>query len=330
MRFGCCRTERGAAWGKFAGNARTRSGEKLQTTVKTDPTTRLPTGAEPPPSLTRLLDQNEHVKELVEEAASELSSVNTALKQELAEGNPSPAVEATLEKSEVVEEKVQDASEKLAEVNRALEGEVRDRRMVDHQLAAAREREKATRHSAFHDPLTGLANRALFNDRLEHGLMQAGRHDRTLAVMFIDLDGFKAINDTHGHEAGDSVLTTIADRLKATTRGDDTVSRHGGDEFLYMLAEVSAEHNNIAKIAEKLVLAIQEPCSISTRDLNIAVSVKGSIGISIFPKDGISAKALVEAADRAMYRAKQARAGYSFAETRPEAPNSSGSTQAGK
>jgi diguanylate cyclase (GGDEF)-like protein len=134
-----------------------------------------------------------------------------------------------------------------------------------------------------------------------------------LAVMFLDLDDFKDINDSHGHDAGDSVLQTIALRLKNNTRGDDTVSRHGGDEFLYLLTQIRDE-KHIASIAEKIITAIQAPCDISVRGLNLRLSIKTSVGISVFPKDGATADALIKSADLAMYRAKQSKSGYSFAQ----------------
>ena len=161
----------------------------------------------------------------MEESAQELSSVNVVLKQELAQHAPVPKVEKALEKSEAVEDKVQDASEKLVAVRsgrwRARSGTGTS---FDHQLAAVKEKEEAARHAAFHDVLTGLPNRVLFNDRLEHGLAQAKRHGWTLAVMFVDLDSFKIINDTHGHDAGDSVLQTIAQRLMENTFATTTPS----------------------------------------------------------------------------------------------------------
>jgi diguanylate cyclase len=272
----------------------------------------LPSGIEPARSLTEVLEQSEHVKALVEECARELSSVIAALKQELADRDQLPGIENALEKSEAVENKVQEVSEELSVVNRALEVEVRGRDMVDHQLAAALEQEEASRYSAFHDVLTGLPNRALFNNRLEHGFAQAKRHGWTLAVMFVDLDKFKIINDSYGHDAGDDVLQTIARRLEDNTRGEDTVSRHGGDEFLYLLTEIRDE-KSIAMIAEKIIQAIQAPCNVRVRDLNISPTIKASIGISIFPKDGTTADKLVNSADKAMYRAKQDKSGYSFA-----------------
>ena len=173
--------------------------------MKTDQNAELENRSERAKSLTKVLGQSERVNELVKESADELSSVNVVLKQELAAQDLPPGVENALEKSEAVEDKVQEASEKLTAVNRALEGEVRERDMVEHQLATAIEQEEAARYAALHDVLTGLPNRVLFNDRLEHGIAQAKRHGWTLAVMFIDLDKFKSINDTYGHDAGDAV-----------------------------------------------------------------------------------------------------------------------------
>jgi diguanylate cyclase (GGDEF)-like protein len=280
--------------------------------MKTDPHARSPETRMQVQSLSKALEQCEHVRGLVVASAEELSSLRAALKQALANHAPLPEVEKALAKSETVEGNVQAASEELAAVNRALADELRNRAMIDHQLAAAIEQKEGASHAAFHDVLTGLANRALFKDRLEHGLAQAKRNGWTLAVMFLDLDDFKAINDSHGHDAGDCVLQTIALRLKSNTRGDDTVSRHGGDEFLYLLTQVR-EEKDIPLIAEKIVEAVEAPCDISVRGLDIGLSVKASIGISVFPKDGTTADALIKGADKAMYRAKQSASGYSFA-----------------
>jgi diguanylate cyclase len=280
--------------------------------MTTDPNAELSKGTIPAESLTKVLGQSEHVKDLVDECAEELSSVNVALKQELVDRNPLPGVENALEKNEAVENKVQEASEELSVVNRGLEDEVTERHMLEHQLAVVTEEEEAARHGAFHDPLTGLPNRALFYDRLEHGLAQAKRHGRALAVMFLDLDDFKDINDSYGHDLGDGVLQTIAGRLKGSIRGDDTISRYGGDEFLYLLMEV-LEEQDIILIAEKIIAAIQAPCYVSVGDLSINLSINASIGISIFPKDGTTADTLVKSADKAMYRAKRDKSRYSFA-----------------
>jgi diguanylate cyclase (GGDEF)-like protein len=280
--------------------------------MKPDPNAGLPDRTKPAKSLTNVLEENEHVKDLVKESVEELSLVITGIKHALANQDPLPGVEVALEKSEAVKSKLHEASEKLTVVNRALEGEVREQGLVDHQLAASLEQEEGARYAAFHDVLTGLPNRALFNDRLEHGIAQAKRHGWTLAVMFVDLDKFKSINDTYGHDAGDIVLQTTARRLKENTRGDDTVSRHGGDEFLYLLTGIHDE-KDIAMIAEKIIKMIEVPCNISVRDLNISPSIGACIGISIFPKNGTTADTLVKRADEAMYWAKQNKSRYSFA-----------------
>lgn len=268
-------------------------------------------GPEQAKTLTKVLGQSEHVKELVKESAEELSEVNSTIKQELANPDPRPGVENALEKSEAVEIKVHEASEKLTVVNQALESEVRDRHMVDNQLAEALQREEATLHASLHDVLTDLPNRALFNDRLEHGFAQSKRHGWILALMFLDLDNFKTINDTYGHEVGDIVLQKTAERLGEDIRGDDTVSRYGGDEFLYLLTGIKNE-KHIATIAEKIIKKLQEPCNIITNGLNTNLSVNVSIGISIYPKDGTTADWLIKSADQAMYRAKQNKSGYAF------------------
>ncbi len=264
-------------------------------------------------SLTRVLDKSERIRNIVEECAEELSSVNSVLKEELSDRASQPSVESALQKSGTIESKVQDCAEELTTVNRALVEEVRERQVLEHELSAAKEQEEAARHASFHDPLTSLPNRVLFNDRLEHGVAQAKRHGWTLAVMFIDLDNFKTINDTHGHPIGDKVLQTIAGRLKKMTREDDTVSRHGGDEFLYLLLELKKEEDAIM-IANKIIRPLSEPCDVSADGLAISETISPSVGIALFPKDGNTADALVSSADRAMYRAKRDKTGYSFAQ----------------
>ncbi len=268
--------------------------------------------ARPVKPLSKALGQSEEVKDLLDEAAEDLSSVNAVLKHEVAQPAPPPGVESALEKTQAAEDKVQDAGQQLTQVNQALKEEVRERHLLEFRLAAVTERAEASRNAAFHDLLTGLPNRALFNDRLEHGLAQAKRHDRPLAVMFLDLDGFKKINDTHGHDAGDAVLKTIAMRLSASTRDDDTVSRHGGDEFLYLLTEVESEQA-LTLVAQKLIAAIETPCSVPVEGAEIPVHVSASIGIAIFPKDGNSAEALIKSADKAMYQTKGSNSRFLFA-----------------
>jgi diguanylate cyclase (GGDEF)-like protein len=263
--------------------------------------------------LTQVLGQNEHIHVLIKQSAEELFSVDTRIKHALADSEPLPEVNSALEKNEAVINQLRDASQKLTAVNQALRIEIRDRIMVDHQLAAAMEQEEGSRNAALHDKLTALPNRVLFNDRLEHGIAQAKRHRWMLAVMFVDLDKFKSINDTYGHQAGDAVLQTVAKRLKHTTRNDDTVSRFGGDEFLCVLTQLH-EQNEIAMIAAKILKAIQAPCDLRVDDVIVNPCLDASIGISVFPKDGASATALIKRADEAMYGAKEHKSGFAFAQ----------------
>ena len=281
--------------------------------MKTDPIQELPESTAGAKSLAGVLEQSKQVKALVKECAEDLSSVNAGIKQELKDLGSLPGVESALDKSEAVEGKMLDASATLSVVTVGLTGQVRDRNLLDLQFAAAVEQEEAARHTALHDVLTDLPNRALFDDRLEHGLAQATRHGWSMAIMFIDLDEFKKINDTHGHDVGDSVLKEISDRLKSNTRSEDTVSRYGGDEFLFLLTEIRNEAH-VRLIAQKIVEAIQVPCDLSAHGVTTHPKIVASIGIAIFPKDGDTAQMLVKKADTAMYRAKQNKFGYAFAE----------------
>ena len=155
--------------------------------------------------------------------------------------------------------------------------------------------------------MTGLPNRLLFADRLKNALAQARRHEWRLAVMFIDLDKFKSINDSHGHDAGDKVLQIVSERLHAAVRGADTVGRQGGDEFLYLMLEVNDE-SDVANAARKLIENIAQPCEFD----GLALTVKASVGIALYPKDGKSVTLLLKNADSAMYKAKRNDKGYAF------------------
>jgi diguanylate cyclase (GGDEF)-like protein len=263
--------------------------------------------------LTQVLGQSEHVHALIEQSTEELSSVNAGLEHALTNSDLLQEVKSALDKNEAVIRQLQNASEKLTAVNQALEIEVRDRTMVDHQLAAAVEQEEGSRNAALHDKLTSLPNRALFKDRLEHGIAQAKRHRWILAVMFVDLDEFKSINDKYGHQAGDAALQTVAIRLKHTTRNDDTISRFGGDEFLCVLTELH-EQDDIAMIAAKILKAIRAPCCLRVGDVIVSPCLEASIGISVFPKDGVSAAVLINRADEATYGAKVNKSGFAFAQ----------------
>jgi len=257
--------------------------------------------------------QSEHVEGLVKESAEELSSVNAGIKEEIANQDSPSGLEDALEKSEAVEGKVQDASDKLSVVNLALKDEIEERHALEGELAAVTEQGKADRRAALHDPLTDLPNRALLYDRLENAFLEAKRHGFKFAVMFVDLDDFKIINDTDGHEAGDRVLQVIAERLKRGIRGEDTVSRLGGDEFVILIKEVQ-EETDISLIAKKILAMIQAPCDIRTRDVRVTRIIQASMGIAVFPQHGATAGSLISGADRAMYVAKRTRSGYSFAQ----------------
>ncbi|HBL26768.1 MAG TPA: hypothetical protein DD490_08035 [Acidobacteria bacterium] len=165
------------------------------------------------------------------------------------------------------------------------------------QLLAASEQ---IEHLAYHDALTGLPNRNLFLDHLRLAVALAAREGRQVAVLFLDLDRFKTINDSLGHATGDELLRTIADRLRACLRQGDTIARLGGDEFTVLLPEISTEPD-AARVAEKLLDRIRQPLLLQDRE----IVVTGSIGLSRFPRDGQEPEELVKKADVAMYQAKQ-------------------------
>jgi len=155
-------------------------------------------------------------------------------------------------------------------------------------------------HLAHHDPLTGLPNRLLFSDRLSQSLAQARRRERLAAVMFLDLDQFKLVNDTLGHNAGDVLLWQVAGRLTKRLRDVDTIARMGGDEFTIILTDIASSDDAIA-VAQRVLSLFAQPFTLAGRELFISTSV----GISVFPSDGEDAETLVRNADAAMYRAKE-------------------------
>ena len=152
---------------------------------------------------------------------------------------------------------------------------------------------------AHFDQLTGLPNRALFNDRIKYAISSAQRSNKQLAVLFLDLDHFKNINDTLGHSIGDALLMQLAIRLKSVVREQDTVSRQGGDEFILVLPDADAD--GAAHVAEKLLRAVADPYQIEQHELNVT----SSIGVAIYPDDGEDFESLYKSVDVAMYRAKQ-------------------------
>ncbi|MBJ54412.1 MAG: GGDEF domain-containing protein [Gammaproteobacteria bacterium] len=161
---------------------------------------------------------------------------------------------------------------------------------------------------AFYDPLTGLENRRLFKDRLEQSLKHVRRSKKSTALLFIDLDQFKRINDTLGHDAGDELLTTVARRLRECVREEDIVARLGGDEFTILLADIS-HADDAGLVARKILQSLTEPIQLGAQE----VTVSGSIGITIAPEDSMNASVLMRNADLAMYRAKdQGRNNFQF------------------
>ncbi len=178
------------------------------------------------------------------------------------------------------------------ESDQQIEGTIVD--ITDRKLA-----EERVQHQAYHDFLTDLPNRLLFGDRLELAIAHASRSGKKLAVLFLDLDHFKLINDTMAHAAGDDLLRSVATRLQGAVRQDDTVARMGGDEFTILLPEVNGEEG-AAKITRKILQLFHEPFNIHGREIYITAS----LGIAVFPNDGDDAATLVKNADSAMYRAK--------------------------
>lgn len=180
---------------------------------------------------------------------------------------------------------------------------------VCRDISERKKAEAEVKHLAHHDPLTGLPNRHLLNDRLTHALARAKRKTRHMAVLFIDLDRFKPINDTFGHEAGDVLLKVLAERFQRCLRESDTVARVGGDEFVIVL-ETIVSARDAARVAEKVLKTIGAP--VAWRDQQLAVGT--SIGIALFPQDGETPEELSKAADVAMYRVKgSGRNGFQFA-----------------
>jgi diguanylate cyclase (GGDEF)-like protein/PAS domain S-box-containing protein len=188
------------------------------------------------------------------------------------------------------------------------EGQATGAVIVFHDVSVARTMAEQLAHLAEHDFLTGLPNRMLLNDRVAQAITLAPRHMKKVAVLFLDLDGFKHINDSLGHPIGDKLLQAIGKRLGECVRGSDTVSRQGGDEFVVLLSEV--EHAEDAAIsAVRLLQGVAGSYSIDMHDLHVSAS----IGVSIYPDDGLDAETLIKNADTAMYQAKEnGRQSYQF------------------
>jgi diguanylate cyclase (GGDEF)-like protein/PAS domain S-box-containing protein len=187
-----------------------------------------------------------------------------------------------------------------------LDGEVIEGTIIDiNDRKTAHER---IEYQAYHDVLTGLPNRLLFRDRIKVALAHAKRNRGNVAVMFLDLDQFKLVNDSLGHTVGDGLLQAIGWRLVSSVRAEDTVARMGGDEFTILLAD--ADGGGAAIVAQKILESVSQPLTVDGNELFVTTS----IGIAIYPEDGVDAESLLRNSDRAMYRAKEAgRNNYQFA-----------------
>lgn len=178
--------------------------------------------------------------------------------------------------------------------SRAFIGAMRD-------ITKRKEFEAQIKRLAHHDALTGLPNRNLYNDRLASCLSRAYRNQLSFALMFVDLDKFKPINDTYGHDAGDFVLRGVSDRLRSNLRATDTIARLGGDEFVVILENIR-DKADVARLADKLVQSLTSPMEFN----GAALKVGASIGIALYPQDGLDAEGLTKCADEAMYKVKEA------------------------
>jgi diguanylate cyclase (GGDEF)-like protein len=199
------------------------------------------------------------------------------------------AAEAVRRARDELEVRVLERTAELAGANALLEGEIVERRQA----------EARAHHMAYHDSLTGLPNRALLSDRLERAMLAARRDGRKLAVLFIDLDRFKTINDSLGHLTGDNLLKEVANRLCRVVRASDTVARLGGDEFVVLVPGVQAPEE-CSHVGEKIIEALAAPFPFEGRSLHISPS----IGICLYPDDGTDVATLMRHADAAMYHAK--------------------------
>jgi len=264
-------------------------------------------------SLTHVLNKTKKITKHVKHAATELTSINEVLQQGVEDNIPVRTIEAAIIQNEDVERKVAGAADDLHQANIDLAKEVTERVVIETELAdtktdlaevrddlsKSQAKEEETRKFTLQDALTGLPNRVSFEQDLDQGLRQAKRHGWGLAVLFIDIDRFKSVNDSYGHGLGDKVLVMMANRLQSFLRDEDTVSRWGGDEFVCLLLEVKQEAD-VTRLAEKMASRMAEACELD----GIVLSIRASIGIAIYPADGETADTLFKNADTAMFKAK--------------------------
>ena len=233
---------------------------------------------------------------------SPLSSFPHAQLQAMSHPNDSSAKNLCCVKTEIMQTGKHGESLVFEQVVTPLvdeEGQVMHFVAILHDVTARKTQELLMKHQAYHDPLTDLPNRIMFEDRLEQALAQARRNGTLLAVFFLDLDNFKAINDHHGHQTGDRVLRVVAKRLVTCVRSTDTVARLCGDEFTLILQGL--DHiPDIRQVAQKVLECLTPPLRVGGKDIPIQIS----IGIAVYPKDSTEPHQLMEIADQAMYRAK--------------------------
>ena len=267
------------------------------------------------------MEMNNEVKAKVEACAENIESTNAVVQRKIANGATTLSAAKALAQGRQVEDQIDEVALDLDKVTDTLARGIEELKQLEvdlsksraalaqsnSSLAASREAEKEARHLALHDARTGLANRDLFDTRLEQAIAMAKRHDWTLALLFLDLNGFKRINDLHGHAAGDKVLRAVASRLSQHAREEDTVCRNGGDEFLYLLVNPQGT-DNVERIACNLIHRIAQPLQVG----KLQLVVQASIGIAMYPGSTQSADALVSQADAAMYQAKRHGTGYAF------------------
>jgi len=260
------------------------------------------------------LDQSLEVKAELDAVAGDLGSVNDLAQATMADGATTLPASDVLRNGLATEQRLEECAEDLQQVAENLVHGVDAVKAVEYalsqsrdalvaseaELAMARAAERTASLRALHDQKTGLPNRTLFDDRLAQAIAGAERHGWMLAVMFLDLDRFKRINDTHGHAAGDTVLKGVAQRLLRHARDEDTVCRNGGDEFLYLLINPASRHS-VARIAALVRRSIASPIDVDAAQFCITPS----IGVALYPEHGTNGQALIGYADAAMYRAKQ-------------------------
>ena len=193
------------------------------------------------------------------------------------------------------------------------------------ELADTQDGERRQRHRAQHDALTSLPNRNYFRDLLGRALVKTDIKRPTLALLYLDLDGFKPINDQHGHGVGDRMLRIVAKRLTRAIRSDDCVGRMGGDEFACLLGDVN-NREQLSHLACKLFDAVSAPLQIG----KLQLTVRPSIGIAVCPTDGGTADTLLKRADSAMYRAKRAQSGYAFFDRQADTSTSTSTSASGR